>query len=109
MALLIEVDAGLAFFVHQHFRDHMRRQLWRAPTLDVRRNRLEHIFGQKTEKGICVTHKTGTRANARFHRVKVQALCFVGELQSRSKLALFRCGVRIVWRLGGPVSAGALN
>jgi hypothetical protein len=66
MALVIEVNARLAFLVHQYVGNHMRRQLWRTPVLDVGRKWLEHILGQKAEEGICVTPEAGSRASPKF-------------------------------------------
>ena len=69
MAFLVVVNAGRAWFIHEHFRDHRRCELWGAPVLDVRSKQREDVFTQEAQEGVGIAPEACFQTESRFDRV----------------------------------------
>ena len=70
MAFLVVVNAGQAWFIHEHFRDHRRCELWGAPVFDVRSKQREDVFTQEAQEGVSIAPEACFRTESRFDRVE---------------------------------------
>ena len=70
IAFLVVVNAAHAWFIHEHFRDHRRCELWGAPVFDVRSKQREDVFTQEAQEGVSIAPEACFRTESRFDRVE---------------------------------------